>query len=249
MKSIAKQNTPYGPRYSVGSVGFISFDKMTGANSPELRNTLDHLVERDPSLFDEYQHDKIPEIRRRTFASAVAPVVGRAFDAMRLAKSEAHAADATLMEPALTVDTVLALDYVNGARSLSEAGQDDWVKGADLTALTAAVARGNTVPFPKPIWEQAVERYWLLNWAERFNAAATNPAQPSTETILATGPDMDAVMTEAARYRTDHLKRLAAIDDMEGVAKDMVAFMAALFDLSAQEALDMAMGRTDAKAA
>ena len=56
-------------------------------------------------------------------------------------------------------------------------------------------------------------------------------------------------MTEAARYRTDHLKRLAAIDDMEGVAKDMVAFMAALFDLSAQEALDMAMGRTDAKAA
>ncbi|MXO46871.1 hypothetical protein GRI69_01170 [Erythrobacter vulgaris] len=249
MKSIAKQNTPYGPRYSVGSVGFVSHDEMTGANSPELRNTLDHLVERDSSLFDEYQHDKIPEIRRRTFAGAVAPAVGRAIDAMRLAKSETHAADAALMEPALTVDTLLALDYVNGARSLSEAGQDDWIKRADLAALTAVVARGNSVPFPEPIWEQAVERYWLLNWAERFNAAATNPAVPDLGTVLATGPNMDAVMAEAARYRADHLKRLAAIGVMESVAKDMVAFMAALFDLSAQEALDMVMGRTDATAA
>lgn len=248
MTPITKQPTPYGPRYSTGSTGFISHDAMPGANAPELRNTLDHLVERDAGLFDEYKAEKIPEIRRRTFAGAVAPVVVRAIDAMRVEKSETHAADAALMEPALAVDTVLALDYVNGARSLSEAGQDDWVKRADLTALTAAVARGNTAPFPQPIWEQAVERYWLLNWAERFNAAATNPAKPSTETILATGPDMDAVMAEASRYRADHLKRLAAIDDMEATAKDMVAFMAALFDLSAGEALDMVMGRDRAAA-
>lgn len=248
MKSITKQNTPYGPRYSVGSVGFISHDEMTGANAPELRNTLDHLVEHDAGLFDEYQHERIPEIRRRTFAGAVAPVVRRSFDAMRVEKSEIHAADAALMEPAMAVDTVLALDYVNGARSLSEPGQDAWVKRADLTALTSTVSRGNVVPFPEPIWEQAIERYWLLNWAERFNASATNPAKPSIETILATGPDMDAVMAEASRYRTEHLKRLAAIEAMESTAKDMVAFMAALFDVSAQEALDMAMGRDRAAA-
>lgn len=244
-KPVTKTPTPYGARYSTGVVGFVGFDGMPGAGGDELRNVLDHVVERDPTLFDEYQHDRIPAVRRKTYLPQVSAAMGRAFDQMRLAKTDILQADARLMEAALPVEPVIAQDYVDAARCLSASTQPAWVEQADLTALTAVVARGNVVPFVEATWERAVERFWLLNWVEKFNAAAGNPARASLDTILATGSDQAAMMAEAEKYRADHLENLASIERMEATAKDMIHFLAAMFDMSAQAALDAALKRVD----
>lgn len=249
MKPINVYRTERGMAFAAGSSVFHSTDGMPGMGGAELRTTLAHLAEREAPLHVDVIAERIPAKRRELFAGAVMPVVGAAIDAARRAKSETLAADARQREPVLSIDPVLAVETRSSVRPLSPTAQHAWVESADLAGLTVVASDGNPANLEPPIYERARERYWIENWIARNNAESGHPAQPSVETVLATGPDAAAVRAEAEEYYSQHLARLDAIDEMESSAKSLVAFMAALFDLSAQEVLDMATGRADAEAA
>lgn len=85
-KPITYSQTPFGPRWAVGPVGFISHDGMAGFGGQALRETLANLAERDGPLWDDMIPERIPAMRRQLFAGTVMPVAGRAIDAARLEK-------------------------------------------------------------------------------------------------------------------------------------------------------------------
>lgn len=243
MNSITFHQTPSGPRWAVGGLGFISPDGMPGFGGEPLRSTLISMTERDAPLHDDMLPDRIPAMRRQLFAGTVMPVARAAIEEARKAKSETLAADARQREPVLTVDPVLAVEMRAAVRAMDPSGQAAWIETAGLEGLTVTAADGNPSNLPEPIYERARERFWLENWISRYNAESGHPAQPDVDTVLATGPDMNAVRREAEGYLETHRARMANIEHMESTAKDLIAFLAVLFDVSAQEALDMATGR------
>lgn len=248
MKPITIQRTERGIAHSTGGTVFHSTDGMPGIGGDPLRSTLSNLAERDAPLHDEMLPERIAAKRRQLFAATVMPVAGAAIDAARRAKSETLEADARQREPVLSIDPVLAVETRGAVRVMDPPAQAAWVERASLAGLTVIAAEGNPANLAGPIYERAQERYWLENWIARHNAESGHPAKPSVDIVLATGPNIDAVRNEAASYHKANADRLAEIDAMEASAKSLVAFLAALFDVSARDALDMAMGRSDAAA-
>ncbi len=248
MKPITVHQAERGVVYSVGVVAFHSPNDMPGLGGEALRSTLSNLAERDAPLHDEMLPERIAAKRRQLFAGVVMPVAGRAIGEARRAKSETLEADARQREPVLSIDPVLAVEMRAAVRSLDPPAQHAWVEAANLAGLTVTAVEGNPANLAGPIYERAQERYWLENWIARHNAESGHPAEPNVETVLATGPNSDAVRDEAQSYHKANADRLAEIDAMEASAKSLVAFLAALFDLSAGEALDMALGRDRAAA-
>ena len=245
---ITIQQTERGTNYASGGIAFHSTNGMAGMGSDQLRQTLTGLAERDAPLHDDMLPDRIPANRRELFASIVMPVVGAAIDVARRAKSETNEADARHREPMLSVEPVLAVETRSTVRAMDAPARAAWVETADLAGLTVTAADGNPANLEPPIYERARERFWIENWIARYNAESGHPAEPSTQTVLATGPDMTAVRAEAETYYKASTERLAEIENMEASAKSLIAFVAALFDLSAEEALDMAIGRDRAAA-
>ena len=246
---ITIQQTERGINYASGAITFHSTNDMAGMGSDQLRQTLTGLAERDAPLHHDMIPERIPSKRRELFASTTLSVVGAAIDVARRAKSDALAADAHHREPMLSVEPVLAVETRSTVRAMDAPARAAWVESADLAGLTVTAADANPASLEPAIYERARERFWIENWIARYNAEGGHPAKPSIQTVLATGPDMTSVRAEAETYYKASTERLAEIADMEAAAKSLIAFVAALFDMSAEEALDMAMGRTDAKAA
>ena len=193
--------------------------------------------------------ERIPGRLLEVEGPAFSRAAGDAIDAARLAKSEAIEADARLMEPARPTDPAIAVEHRNTVRALDIGDQARWVEQADLDSLTAVVDGGNRAFLGPETYERARERFWAENWIARHNAHSDHAAAPSTDTVLATGPDMAAVRNQAETYYQMHKDRMAGLADMEAAAKQLIAFMASVFEIAPSEALDRAVGRYDAQAA
>lgn len=242
-KTITRQQTPQGFNYAFGGIGFHSFDGMPGFGGDPLRGVLDDLVEGEVELQENIVEGRHAAHRLGRYGQRVLQTTGYAIGEARRAKSDTLAADARLMEPALSVPPAFAIDHIQGVRAMDAGAQARWIEQADLEGLTAIVGSGNRAALADPLWKIAQERYWVANWTERFNAQTDHPAQPSTSTVLATGPDMAAVRADAEQHRKEHVERVKYIDLMESSAQRLVALLAGVFDISTDEVVDRALGR------
>lgn len=243
---ITRTETGSGPIYQSGGANVLLLDGTPFGSEPSKR-AFDTAVARDAELHNDLLPERIYEARQRVFGSLLYSASRTSIDAARLAKSEAMAADARLMEPVLSVDPAIAVEHRDAVRGLPPGDQARWVEQADLEALTVVID-GNRASLQPNILERARERFWVENWIARYSAESGHPAQPSIETVLATGPDGQAVRAEAEGYLARHRERMAAIDENEAIAKRLVTFLAAVFSITPEKALDRAMGRDDAQA-
>lgn len=251
-QTIIIQDTPVGPRWSYGTIGFISPDGMAGLGDHRLRDALTSIAERDQQVVLETLPDRLAQVRQRLFGSAAFGAANDAIDAARRSKSDTLAADARLLEPARAVDPAFVLYHRNAVGAMDPAGQARWIdaNGDDLERLTSIAAHGtNHANLSGRLWDEALEKYRLANWKARFTGAGGHPAQPNVNEILAVGPDMAAIQDEAEEHLREHIERLAGIGAMEATAKELIALLSAFFAITPAKVLDRALGRTDAIAA
>ena len=243
---ITEADTGRGVNFIYGSIGFHSPEGMPGMGGEPLRASIRSTASTVAMLSAEMLPERLPGKLLELVGTMQFNAAGDAINTARRAKSEAIAADLRHLEPALAVPPAVAVEHRSTARALPPAEQSRWTEAADLEGLTAIVDGGNRAALPGPIYDRARERYWIANWALRHAASADHAAQPSLNTILATGADADAVRAEAEKYREQHRDRMIEMDRMEASAQSLVAFLAAVFGIGAGEALDRAMGRHDA---
>lgn len=248
MSAITIQQTPHGPIYAAGGARFHSPDGLNGLGGDPLRDTLTEFAERSAPLDKDMLPARIASKRLELFGSTVLRSAGEAINAARLAKSDAISADARLRQPVRDISPALAVETRQTVARMDAGQQVRYIESAGLDELTALVADGNRAGLPDPILERAQERFWLLNWSEAHNVQGEHPAVPDTETVLATGPDPDKVMAAARAQLDTHRARMDGIADAERAAKQLVAFLAAAFDIAPQDVINRAMGRASAAA-
>ena len=244
--AIISQDTPHGPRWAYGTLGFISFDGAPGTGGEPLRNALTVLQERHTDALANLLPERVPEHLQRTVGSMVYTATG---EVLALATGEARAAreaDLRWLEPARPVELALAADTWNAYRAMDDAGRTWALDSADLTDLTALVAHGNRVPLVDTIWNRAVERYREENWLVVQNLAAQHPATATIERPLAIGADMDAARDEVRDLLAQHRARLEAVETNEKSVRDLLVFLGAVLGMTPGAVLDAALGRDHA---
>ncbi|UVI39109.1 hypothetical protein [Qipengyuania spongiae] len=248
IQPITKTESGRGPIYQSGGASVLFHDGSPFDSDP-LKRAFDLAVERDAELHNDLLPERISEARQRTLGALMSRASGDAINAARLAKSEAIAADARQMEPARPIEHAIGVELREHVRALPIADQARWIEQTNLEGLTAIVDGGNRAALEVNLYDRARERFWIENWIARHNAESNHPAQPSVDTVLATGPDHAALRAEAEGYLAQHRERMASIDDNEAIAKRLVGFLAAVFDITPEKALDRIVGRDDAQAA
>ncbi|GMN12429.1 hypothetical protein [Altererythrobacter sp. MTPC7] len=245
MAQVTRQETPRGPVYSYAAASFHSPDEMPGLGSPTLRSNFDNLVKREAELHGDYLEDRIPAMRREGMGPTIYRAAGQAIDDARDEASRAIAADLRAKEPAIEIDAAEAVEIRSAVRSMDPGQQARFIQDATLPELIAIVGTGNKVPMQPDMFDLAMQRYMVENHIERAAIAASNPAQPTLDRIIATGSDRAATLAEATEAVDRHKAKVAAADDYERVAQSMIAFIAAIFDQSAEQVLDSVIGRAD----
>lgn len=249
INEITYQDTPIGPRWSYGTVGFISPDEAAGFGRNELRSALTGLQAVHNAAAKRLQPDHVAEhVREQSWGGVVRGATRDSFNAALAEAREAREADLRHMEPARPVEAELARDTWAAYRSMDRAARARAIEFADLSELTALHQYGNRVPLAPEEADLALPRYRLENRLAKDNVAARHPAVATVDDPLVIGPDMDAARAEVETWEKAHAKRLETVKANEATAQHLIGFLATVFDVPPQEVLDTALGRENANA-
>lgn len=247
MNEITYQQTPVGPRWAIGTIGFISLDNAPGFNDPELRSRLTGLTAVYNAESQRLQPDHVaPAVREAAWSGVVRGGARKAFDAGLAFARDAREADLRRLEPAQPVDAAFAKDVWESYRAMDREGRMRAFEAADLSELTALHQYGNRVPLSPEEAAPALARYRVENLMVAQNVAAGHPAVATVETPLVIGPDMAAARQQVEEWEKSHAERLEAVEANQAIARDFINFLAVVFDVPAGEVLDAIMGRDDA---
>lgn len=248
IQQIIAHNTPLGPRWSYGALGFVSIDGAPGTGSEQTRNALELLRERHTDAAANLLPERVADHLRLTVGTTVLRAIGAAIEDGTAEARAAREAGLRMMQPAQPVDMALAADEWRAFRGMDQAGQAFAIENGDLTRLTALVAHGNRVPLSEPLWAIAVDKYRVENWLVAANLGADNPAQADFAHPLATGVDMDAARAESRALMDQHDARVAAVEANERNVRDLLNFVGAVLGMDPEAVLDAALGRERAAA-
>ena len=241
---ITRHDTPIGPRWAIGSVGWISPDASAAFSSTEMRSPLNSLEVVHNGAVDRLRPEHVVgTVRESQWGPIVRGAAANAFAAAQREAREAREADLRHLQPAQPVDVVLARDVWVSYRAMDRAGRARAIQTADLADLTALRQYGNRVPLEPKTWEMAVKRYRVENRLAESNGASRHPAVATLDNPLVIGADVDAARGEIESWEAAHAARLEAVQTDQATARNLIAFIAAVFDVRPQEVLDGVLGR------
>lgn len=228
--TIIISDTPRGTNHLTGSQAFHSTNGIAGFGEDPLRSYLRRLATRQAQVIGDYREDRraaiLEEMELIPAAAAARAAINTATDEAR----SAAAADAIFRSPVLTVEPAIATHIWGRFAAMDRAAATRAVEGADLLTLTSLVAWGNQASLDPQVFDQAVNRFKMLNWIQRQQIPAKHPARPGPDRIIATGVDMAGAEAEARGDIEAHEARLAQVEAAEAAGRDLVRFLAAVFD-------------------
>lgn len=227
---INESDTGRGINWTYGSQSFHSTNGMPGFGDDALRGGIRRFAARHADVVANYKEDRQGAILEEM---ELIPIAATARAAINAATDEARRvaeADTRFRAPFLTVDPAVAVFHWTRFAAMDRAASARAVEVADLEALTAIAMPGNRAGLDPATFERAVERFRVLNWIQRQQIPAKHPARPSADRIIATGVDMAGAEAEARRDIEAHEARLAQVEASEASARDLIRFLAAVFD-------------------
>lgn len=238
-KQIIEHATPIGPRWSIGSVGFVSADGAVGFGDAEFRSRMTGLAATYNDAHARYQADHAADaVREAAWSGLVRGAARTAFDAALAEDRAAQVADAGHLTPARPVSPEFARDVWATHRATDRAGQGYRIASADLDELTALHQFGNRVPHEPQLWDEVVRRYRIENRLIAQNELARHPVTPNLDDPLPTGPDWAAARAAVEGWEAAHAARLERVQANKATAGDLVQFLAVAFEVPPQEVLD-----------
>jgi hypothetical protein len=248
MQKITEADSGRGPVFGHGSANVHLPAGSVGYGEEGLRNRLRGLAREYDTLAADLKPQVLPERAFDIHGATVLSTVRTAFNMAQAEAREAARADAEFLTPVRPVEASFASWVWSTYRGMDATTKAVAVQADDLDTLTALVADGrNRGALTPAVLDVATTRYRELNTVERLGLQARFAAQPNINgRIHATGPDMEAAQAEARSLLVAHGERLAAVQANEKTARDLFAFLGAVFGKRPGEILDRVLGRPSA---
>jgi len=190
----------------------------------------------------------LPDARHAENLTAAASIIGEHFrNVVTAGKTETQAiavADATALAP-LPGEAGLYAEFRHDFRSASISDKAKIAASANLQQ-TSAILQAGWEAFPDTpdnIRTALEERHMLLAHVHRTGLQASHQRQSTLDSILATGPDLDAALDAAKKALQDHTSRKERRAHLEGSLRSIISLVATAGQISPEQAFTLLMAK------